>query len=210
MIAGPECAACGGRGWVRPPDGTVDACGACATAAEATWRAAQSPAANLEDDMAFVEVKAVERRGYSTAGTLTLEARALPRGIELRLVAYPAVLREVPWYRGGAGVSVVLGDRGDTGKVRIVREGPHLLLAQGNTLEKLPPVVLRLAAFAWMDGEPHAAAEVPYAVWPAYVEFDLPAWARHPLQVAPAYVGAVPRRVFNSEMEPLVRAGGAA
>lgn len=159
--------------------------------------------------MSWTEISPVAPRLASTAGTLTLECRELGRGTELRLVAYPAVLRGLTWYRGGAGVSVVHGSRQNAGLLRIVREGPHLLLAQGGTLEKLPPVFLRIAPFSWMNGELHAAVEVTYQVGMSHLELLLPAWARPPGMVPPPFANVMmPATVRRVVTEGAVSAGG--
>ena len=147
--------------------------------------------------MSWTEAKPVqeqrESRPESKPGTLTLQAIRYSRGVELRLVAYPAVLRELPWFRGGAAVSVVVGDRERRGLVRVVRDGPHVLMTQADglpgSLQKLPPVQLRLAALAWMNGEDHPETELSYRIVQGFVEWTLPGWAAPPAMVEPAYSG---------------------
>lgn len=120
----------------------------------------------------------------ATPGTVTISARRGSAGLDLVVVVSRNVQLLLPWYRGGADVTVTLGDRAQSGMMRIARGGPHRLLGAGGTLDKMPPVVLRMPRLPWMLGEDERP-EMPVAfdVGPGWLQLSLPIWAAPALRL---------------------------
>ena len=177
-MAAPGCASCGDRGWAPVADGwAIDACRDCASRAEAVWRF------NQEGQMWNEHVNAAGRGSDPSA--VTMEAR----GRRVILTVGRAVLERMPWYRGGADVTVLLGGGSEAGRMRVVRGDTHRLLTvrQRLGLEKLPPVSLAMDLLPGMPaGAEHAAEAVGHRITPGLLEVTLPGWAGPPVPaVAP-------------------------
>ena len=108
----------------------------------------------------------------------------------LELVAGRGVLVQLPWYRGGQPVTVMLGAGSNAGRMMIVRGDTHklLTLAVPHSLDKLPPVLLRMDLLAHIrPGEEHEPEAAAFSVSRGVLEVTLPEWAAPPVPMrAPA------------------------
>lgn len=131
--------------------------------------------------MKRIEVGQSGRAGAGSAGTVTIGTVRTDAGLLLEVVVYAALLRQMPWYRGGTGVALLVLPYGG-GQLDIARAGteaPYRLRARmDNPLDKLPPVQLRLPALLGMAAEERLAEPVAYELFPTTLILTLPAWAR--------------------------------
>ena len=130
-------------------------------------------------------MRRVEHVSAGDAGSVTMGAVRVAGRMTLEVVVHAAVLRAVPWYRGGMGVAILVNPYGG-GVLEIDRAGPNgpyrLRARAANRLDKLPPVQLRVPALPDMDGEERAAEPVAYETFPAMLRLTLPIWARRTAQ----------------------------
>ena len=151
-----------------------DLCPECVLCAELEWQARRAGFVLAMEG----NVMRLEHAPGETAGTVTMGAVRVNGKIKLEVVAYAAVLRAVPWFRGGVGVTAL---RGGNGCLMLDRFGPYRLLARAtNRLDKMPPVQLRVPALPEMADEEHRAEPVAFRTYSDALELRLPAWARRP------------------------------
>ena len=169
------CSVCKGRAYVPAP-GTaapaIDACPACTRRAEIEW---------IEWIAREIAMKRIEHAPAGDAGTVTMEAVRVGTALMLEVVVRAAVLRAMPWYRGGVGVTILVTPYGG-GQMDIQRagtDGPYRLRARmDHPLDKLPPIQLRVPALPGMEAEEHPAEPVAYEVYSTTLTLLLPSWAR--------------------------------
>ena len=115
------------------------------------------------------------------SGSITMGAVKVGSRVMLEVVVHAAVLRAIPWYRGGMGVTILVTPYGG-GQLDIERagpDGPYRLRARAtNRLDKLPPVQLRVPALQDTVTEERPAEPVAYEVCQAVLTLTLPLWAR--------------------------------
>lgn len=123
-------------------------------------------------------MKSMEQVGPDGAGTVTAGCVMLAGVPTFELTVHPALLRALPWFRGGRDVAVVrFADQ-----LRVTHPGPHRLLARiTNRLDKLPPVMLRVPRLDYLRPEEASAELVPYEVLGIGLVITLPVWARPPV-----------------------------
>ena len=123
----------------------------------------------------------MRRIEHGTGGTVTAGVVRAGSRLWMEMVVHPAVLRAMPWYRGGTGVTTMVLPYGG-GQMDIARAGldaPYRLLARvSNRLDKLPPVQLRIPLLDGMAAEERAPEPVAYEVCGTVLTLTLPAWAR--------------------------------
>ena len=124
-------------------------------------------------------MKSMEQVGPDGSGTVTAACIWLAGEPTFELVVYPALLRALPWFRGGRDVAVVLFD----GQMTITHPGPHRLHAKiANRLDKLPPVMLRVPGLQYLRPQEQPAEAVPYDLRRELgLVITLPVWARPPV-----------------------------
>ena len=174
MTGAPACLECQGAGWVRAADGGPDACGRCARNAELEW-VSRRPERVISKE---ANMKSMEQTGPAGAGTVTAACVWVAGEPTFELTVYPALLRAMPWFRGGRDVAIILLG----GEMRVTYPGPHRLLARiTSRLDKLPPVMLRVPRLEYLRPETMAAEPVWHAVQPSGLVITLPKWARPPV-----------------------------
>ena len=126
-------------------------------------------------------MRRIEHAPAGDAGSVTMGAVRVGSRLVLEVVVHAAVLRAIPWYRGGMGVTILVNPYGG-GVLDIERagpDGPYRLRARvANRLDKLPPVQLRVPALPDMAGEERQAEPVAYEAYHALLRLTLPPWAR--------------------------------
>ena len=135
-------------------------------------------------------MKSMEQVGPERAGTVTASCLFVAGEPTFELVVYPALLRAMPWFRGGRDAAVMLIG----GEMTITHPGPHRLHSKvTNPLDKLPPVMLRVPRLEWLRPEARPPEAVPYEVRGIGLSITLPAWARSPapLSARAALFGAL-------------------
>ena len=94
-------------------------------------------------------MRRMEHAPAGDAGSVTMGAVRIGTSVVLEVVVRAAVLRALPWYRGGMGVTILVTPYGG-GQLDIARagiDGPYRLRARmDNPLDKLPPVPTARAA----------------------------------------------------------------
>lgn len=175
----PACPECDDNGWVRATDGGPDACGMCMRLAEVAWVSRRPPIVN---STAVIKkeswMKSIEQAGPDGAGTVTAACVIIAGTPTFELMVHAALLRLLPWFRGGRDVSVLL-----TGsEMRVMRDGPYRLRAvMAHRLEKLPPVQMRVPRLEYLHPDPRSAEPVAHEVTGLGLSITLPAWARPPV-----------------------------
>ncbi len=125
----------------------------------------------------------MRRIEHGTGGTVTMGVVHAGHRMMLEVVVLPALLRAMPWYRGGIGVTALVLPY-DGGELEIRRAGleaPLRLLARmNNRLDKLPAVQLRAPLLPGMAAEEHAPQAVAFDVRGPTLALvlTLPPWAR--------------------------------
>ncbi len=181
------CWECDGEGFVQTDAGEVDACGRCMRASEARFGSRRRRAEHLVSGKTPImegreHMDGLEQAGPDGAGTVTAAAILVADQMTLELVVYPALLRAMPWFRGGRDVSVVRGMGPTAGVLRVMHPGPHRLLARvTNRLDKLPPVVLRVPRLEHLQPRKQSPVPVQHRVLSGLLEITLPEWARPPV-----------------------------
>ncbi len=173
------CSQCAGQGWERALDGGPDACGRCARRAEFQWVSGSS-GAGLRAKGKVMNSR--EQTGPNGAGTVTAACVWIAGEPTFELIVYPALLRALPWYRGGRNVAVIHGVAAGGGELTITTPGPYRLLAKAeNRFDKFPPVLLRVARLDHLRPAEHAAEPLTYTIRPDALRLTLPEWARPPV-----------------------------
>lgn len=129
----------------------------------------------------------VDHASPDGAGNVTVEGLMLAGQPRLDIVVYAGVLRQLPWFRGGAQCAVLLGEGPDLGRIRIMRPGPYRLLQVGNRLDRLPPVRLRMPLLGGMRPGVHGPTPVTHRVDGTVLELVLPPGAQPARPMPPVY-----------------------